>query len=204
MSNQVDDSRILTVPNLLTVVRLILTGFFIVFGVKDQWVLAFWFFVIAGGTDLIDGSVARWLNQRSRFGSFLDPLADKIMMGTSVILLAYKSFVPIWFLVVVFARDLLIIYGLIIYKIKKVTIKFAPTFISKVTTLLSISTVSLAMCQPLAEIQYGPFTTAGVSLALPYFIYGTGVLTFISMIQYYIIGMRIFREATTGSNGNQV
>jgi|SRR3989338_1007569 len=188
--------RIMTVPNCLSLARLCCAAVFFVFGLKNQWVLAFWFFVGGAATDLVDGTLARLLHQKSQLGSFLDPLADKVMMWLSVVVLMLKSYLPLWLLVLVFARDLLILYGLIRYKLRNIHIEYKPTVISKIATLLFIITVSIALLKPLALEGHGPFSLQGIEKVFPYFLYPAGLLIFMTLIQYYIIGLRILKTGT--------
>ena len=191
------NSRVVTVPNLLSVGRLICAILFFILGLQGKWHLAFWIFVCGAGTDLIDGTIARILRQQSRLGTFLDPMADKIMMSLSLMVLTYKLFLPLWFFVLVFARDYMMLYGVIVFKRKKITVDYQPTVTSKITTLFLVVTISWAVLKPLVVSgSFGPFNAVNVSTVFPYLLYPAGILTFITLIQYYIIGSKILREKT--------
>src|SRR3954469_13432605 len=104
----------LTVPNLLTLLRLFLVPCFLVASFNDRFTLAFVLFVTAAVTDIFDGMIARRFNQRSRLGALLDPAADKTMMvcGYFYYTISKKLPVvalPVWLTFVVFVRDFLII-----------------------------------------------------------------------------------------------
>src|ERR1700753_2667103 len=109
----VASSRVLTIPNLLTLLRMLLIPFFLLASFRGQLVLAFVLFVRAAITDTFDGLIARRFNQRSRLGAVLDPAADKTMMicGYLFYTLAGNLRVPIpaWLTFVIFIRDFLII-----------------------------------------------------------------------------------------------
>ena len=187
---------VFTIPNILTFSRLLCAIAFFVLGLMDQWILGFWIFIGGAATDLIDGNLARILNQKTRLGSILDPLVDKTMMGLAIILLVLKSFLPFWLLIVFFFRDLVMIYGLIRFRLRKIKVQFRPIITSKITTLLLIITIGVAILQPLALRNYGPWDIESLTRILPYFIYPTGVLVVVTTIQYYVIGLRIVKRGS--------
>ena len=102
-------------------------------------------FVIAGLTDALDGALARLLNKQTKLGSFLDPLADKILLSTSFISLAIFGLIPSWLAVIVISRDFIILLGIMILSMMSVTYEIKPVFVSKVTTTLQIATVFFAL-----------------------------------------------------------
>jgi cardiolipin synthase len=105
----------LTLANVFTAARLVLIP---VFG--TLWYLgdnerALWIFVTAAATDLIDGFLARFLNQKSRLGALLDPIADKCLMLVTWIVGVAVGAVPLWVAVVVIARDAIIALGVLLF-----------------------------------------------------------------------------------------
>ena len=105
--------RTLTVPNFLTVLRIIAVPIFIIFFRKNLPVAAVIFF-LAIITDVIDGVVARLSKSRSLLGAMLDPLADKLLIDTAFILFALNNYIPDWVAIVVISRDILLIIGWIL------------------------------------------------------------------------------------------
>ena len=106
--------RLLTyIPNALTLFRLILIGPFLLCFYDQNYVNAFYLFLLAGFTDGLDGWMARCFNWQSPFGSFIDPLADKLLVASSFISLALINQLPWWLVVLVFMRDLTISTGVI-------------------------------------------------------------------------------------------
>jgi cardiolipin synthase len=103
------DGGILTVPNLITVVRLLCLPVFVwlVFGAKEQTAAAI-LLAVLGATDWVDGYVARRFHQVSTVGKVLDPTADRLLVGTAVIVIIVHSAVPLWFGVVTLAREALV------------------------------------------------------------------------------------------------
>jgi cardiolipin synthase len=103
------DGGILTVPNLITMVRLLCLPVFVwlVFGAKQQTAAAI-LLAVLGATDWVDGYVARRFHQVSTVGKVLDPTADRLLVGTAVIVIIVHGAVPLWFGVVTLAREVLV------------------------------------------------------------------------------------------------
>lgn len=107
--NQASPGRVLTVPNVLSAVRLLLVVVFLYLLLvlhADGWATAILMF--SGVSDWADGKIARLMNQSSRLGELLDPLVDRIYMVTIPIALALRDFVPWWFVIALLGRDLLL------------------------------------------------------------------------------------------------
>ncbi|HEX7834011.1 MAG TPA: CDP-alcohol phosphatidyltransferase family protein [Pseudolysinimonas sp.] len=108
-------TRIITIPNLLSLFRLLLIPVFLVLLVVHQYVWALVVLVISSATDFVDGYVARHYNQVSRLGQLLDPAADRLFIFSTLIGLAWTGFIPWWLAGVIFAREfLLLIIGVIL------------------------------------------------------------------------------------------
>lgn len=99
----------LTIPNLFTMVRILMTPFIVAELARGQFVAGGWLFGTAAFTDLLDGAVARRFGGESKLGLYLDPIADKILLSSTYIGLAAGQAVPVWIVVVIFARDLWIV-----------------------------------------------------------------------------------------------
>src|SRR5215813_11029765 len=110
-------SRVFTLPNILTIIRMALTPLFVTFLYYQKFTFALLVFVFAGVTDFFDGLLARSFDQKSELGTILDPIADKILMTTSFVALSLSSIiprgnhlpVPFWVTAIVISRDLFII-----------------------------------------------------------------------------------------------
>ncbi len=126
-----------TIPNLLTILRVLLTPVFVVFFMQERLWSALVTFGAAGLTDALDGIIARILHQRSRLGAMLDPLADKTLLVTSFVCLAIKGWIPGWLAVVVVSRDVIIVGGLAVLSFSGVDIRerIRPILISKINTM---------------------------------------------------------------------
>src|ERR1700691_4149562 len=95
----------LTIPNLLTFVRILMTPFILIELARGRYLAGGWMFGAAAFTDILDGALARRLGARSETGQYLDPVADKILLGCIYIGLALGHAVPVWIVVLIFARD---------------------------------------------------------------------------------------------------
>jgi cardiolipin synthase len=104
-------SRIFTLANLVSVIRLMAIPVFLYLVVQDQLLAAFVLLVAAVLTDFVDGLIARHMNQITRLGQFLDPLADRLFIAATVVALAIQGVVPWWFVVAVMLRDALLGVG---------------------------------------------------------------------------------------------
>ncbi|BDZ43647.1 CDP-diacylglycerol--glycerol-3-phosphate 3-phosphatidyltransferase [Paraoerskovia sediminicola] len=102
-------SRVLTVPNLISFARILLVPVFAVLIIQgeDLWALAV--LLVSGASDWLDGVLARRLNQTSRLGQMLDPAADRLFIFVTLLGLAWRDIVPLWLLVVIVARDVLLL-----------------------------------------------------------------------------------------------
>ena len=135
----------MTIPNMLTLFRILLVPFYIAASVRGQFTLAFVLFVGAAATDILDGAVARRFNQRSRLGALLDPAADKTMMGSGYVFYTFST-TPLlriagWLTFVVFIRDFLIImFAYLLYTRVHVK-KFPPSIAGKASTVLQAVTL---------------------------------------------------------------
>ncbi len=103
--------NIFTFPNALTFARIIIIPFFVISLLYKKNHYALILFVVAAITDLFDGFLARLTNQKTKLGAFLDPLADKFLLITSFILLAFYGWLPIWVTITVISRDIIVIVG---------------------------------------------------------------------------------------------
>jgi cardiolipin synthase len=101
-------SRVLTVPNMISLVRLALVPVFAVLIVvgEDGWALLV--LAVSGASDWLDGVLARRLNQVTRLGQILDPFADRLFIFVTLIGLAWREVVPLWLVLAIVARDVLL------------------------------------------------------------------------------------------------
>lgn len=99
------------IPNILTVIRLLLIPVIVVFIFIGNYTLAFVFFTISGITDIADGCIARKFNLISNFGKLMDPLADKLTQIATLASLVFTNIIPVWILLIVFLKEFIMICG---------------------------------------------------------------------------------------------
>ncbi len=135
----------LTLANRLTILRILMTPVIIVLLLYRQIGTAFALFLLAGLTDGLDGFVARRRGQRTALGMVLDPLADKLLLMSAVVVLTKLKELPGWFTIIVVSRDLILIGGAVILYMFIDKISLPPSKLGKLTTGFQIATVLLAM-----------------------------------------------------------
>ncbi|CAF3406132.1 unnamed protein product [Rotaria sp. Silwood1] len=151
-SSQQKTDRVWTIPNILTFARIgasPILGYLII---NHHYSLSLSLFIISGLTDFIDGWIARrYPSQASALGSFLDPFADKMLVGFVVISLAYVHLIPLWLLALILSRDIAIMCAAGYLRVKSVppprtlkkilnmknaTVQLYPTLVSKVCKII--------------------------------------------------------------------
>ncbi len=141
--------RPFTIPNGITLLRLALTPFFVLATVSGDHLLALGIFVAAGISDALDGLVARLLGMRSLLGTYLDPIADKLLLVTAYVALTLPVpgaiTVPLWLTVLALSRDFLIVLIALLLYLGAGVRDFPPSFWGKATTLFHIVTVALVL-----------------------------------------------------------
>src|ERR1700687_723963 len=130
--------RIWTVPNQITFLRLGIIPFFIILISYEQYRWALLVLVLAGLSDGVDGLLARKLHQRSALGAYLDPLADKLLLSSSFLILAFKGKIAWWLSIIVLGRDLLILVVAAVIILIQGYRPFPPSLLGKATTFFQI------------------------------------------------------------------
>jgi len=133
------------IPNLITLLRLLLIVPVAVSLLKGNFTAALTLFAICSFSDGLDGYLARRFNWASHFGAMLDPIADKLLLIVTFILLTYIGALPIWLTAIVIARDLIIVAGATSYHIFFGKYRFAPTFLGKISTSFQFILVLLVL-----------------------------------------------------------
>lgn len=149
----------LTVPNLLSILRMGLIPWFVISVLDGNSIQALWIFAIAGVTDALDGFIARFWHQQSALGAYLDPLADKLLLVTAYVMLAIPNLrvgfvIPAWVTALVITRDVVIVVVALVLHLAVGLSRFPPSPLSKINTaaqLLAILGVLLSSRGPLFE-----------------------------------------------------
>ena len=130
-------------PNFITCARFILIGPILWALLVNAYPLAFYLFFIAGLSDGLDGLLARFFNWTTPLGALLDPIADKLLLMGSFIVLAYLQQIPLWLTITVIGRDIWIMGGALVYRYWVGPLNYKPVWISKLNTFFQLVLVSL-------------------------------------------------------------
>jgi cardiolipin synthase len=132
-------------PNALCILRMLLAIPVAMLLARNAYVATLWVFAFAAITDALDGFLAKRFHWESELGRSLDPLADKILLVTAFITLTIVGRVPLWLAAAVVARDVIIAFGAVGYRILFGPINGHPTLVSKLNTLFQIAYVLLVV-----------------------------------------------------------
>lgn len=185
----------MNLPNCITLIRVLLVPLFAIFVLNGDYEFAFLVFVIAGVSDGLDGFLARILNQKTRFGALLDPIADKALLITAFIMLAVVRLIPSWLTVLVISRDVIIVVGIGILMFNRHEVAIRPSYLSKATTLMQLATVAFALGH-----QHLPPTLLPLGMPLRMI---TAGLTLLSGAHYIAVGFSILGEQGDGGGGSR-
>jgi len=192
-----EDEDDMTLANKITITRILLIPVFVLFavyygrsvenGAPHEWqrLAAIIVFITASATDGLDGWVARRFGQRSPLGAVLDPIADKGLLLTAIITLSLSKWThvfPLWFPVLVIARDAVIVTGCLVVKHLNGRLDVRPSFWGKATTAFQMTAIAWIMLQLPHHI---------------YSVYAAGLFTLISGIGYVIDGIAQVRHHDT-------
>lgn len=145
--NVVADERPFRVnlPNLLTMLRILMIPLFVYLLVYDFTVWALGVFVVAGLTDALDGAVARMSGQQTELGKYLDPIADKLLITTAFVALAMLALIPYWMLIIVISRDVILLLGTVVMHVTQGGFDIAPSMLGKVTTAAQLLLIVMVL-----------------------------------------------------------
>lgn len=167
----------MTWPNIISVGRVLLVPLIVWLILTERMALAFWTFALAGLSDFLDGLLARLLKSRTLIGAYLDPLADKCLMVAVFITLAVKGVVPLWLVIAVVSRDILIVIGTLLILLFEKNFVVSPHFMSKLNTAVQITLIAFLLGMGALEVGYG-------STLVSLFYYITGATTVLSGAVY--------------------
>ncbi len=138
----------INIPNILSLIRILLAPLFIIFLIRDLYIYGLVVFILAGLSDGLDGLVARYFNQRTVLGAYLDPIADKLLIISAFVSLAVTKIIPAWLAVIVITRDVIILLGIAVFSITDMSIEIKPSLVSKCTTVAQLGTVIFILFNP--------------------------------------------------------
>jgi cardiolipin synthase len=135
----------MTIPNLITIGRLIIVPLLIVMIGQGSWLAAFILFLAAGASDAVDGFIARRFNMRSEFGAYIDALADKALLVSIYVTLSVVGVLPGWLAITVVSRDAMIVAAIIVSWLMGKPVEIKPLFVSKLNTAAQIAFAALVL-----------------------------------------------------------
>lgn len=196
----------MTTANKVTILRMLLIPFFVVealyyvkTGKEVFRLLSMLAFLVAAVCDGVDGYIARRYNQRSELGAILDPLADKLLLVSGIILFSFNNephfgSIPLWLTGTILGRDLLLLAGMVVIQMMVGKVKVRARMIGKVATVLQMICVGWLLMQWDSELRPVWFTIWTISAAL---------CTGISGLLYVWDGMKQLGSHPTSSATNQ-
>ena len=194
-------NRIFTIPNVISFIRLCMVPVYMVLLLNGYDLLATFMFALAAGTDWIDGQLARRTHSVSKLGQLLDPAVDRILMSCGVIDLMLVGRLPIWIVVVVLGRDLMLLIGGA-YLLKRYHERVAVIYPGKVaTTFLFVGFAGLLLNMPLLgglgwfDASWLPgFGSEACSWGI-WFVYAGLVIGLFTTLYYLLAGYRKMQKA---------
>ena len=177
----------MNLPNKLTILRVLMIPFFVVFmlmditGGADKWI-AVSLFVIASLTDFLDGYIARKYNLVSNFGKFMDPLADKLLVGAAMICLVEMGRLPAWIVIIIISREFIISGFRLVASDNGIVI--AASYWGKFKTVFQMAMIIVLICD-LGGV-FGIIETALVWISL--------ILTVVSLVDYVAKNVDVLKD----------
>jgi cardiolipin synthase len=172
-----------SLPNVITIGRLVAVPVMVWLIVSREMTIAFWLFVAAGVSDGVDGFIAKRFNAESVLGSYLDPLADKVMLVCIYVTLGIEGQIAAWLVILVVFRDGLIVGGTILSELIGPSVRMKPLFISKINTTAQIILAAFV----LAQLGLG-FEVFGLVGPLQYLVGATTIFSGALYLQQWLSG----------------
>ncbi len=169
----------LTLPNFLTLLRIIAVPVFLILISNQHYGAGLVLFLAAGITDTVDGVLARLTDSKSDLGASLDPLADKLLLVSSFVILAWLGVIPSWLMILVLTRDVVILAGYLVIYFVSTPIQVNPTAVSKLNTFFEMLTIGFALVtlarpdMPMARVNLAAWycTAATVTISGVHYVY---------------------------------
>ena len=154
----------MNLPNIISLARLFSVPILVWLILTNHFNAAFWLFLAAGISDALDGFIAKHWKQSSKLGTYLDPLADKVLLMGVYITLGAIDQIPLWLSILVVFRDLLIIGGVLLLHVSKAEVKLRTLIISKLNTALQILLIIFVLAE--LTFQHGLWDMKQVAIYL--------------------------------------
>ena len=146
----------MTLPNFITIARLIGVPLIVWLMIADRYLAATILFILAGLSDAADGFIAKRFEATSELGAYLDPVADKALLVSVFVTLGLKGALPAWLIVLVVSRDLFIIGGMLLAYVLSNPMAVHPLWVSKVNTVAQIVLIGLVLGERSGAAAFGP------------------------------------------------
>lgn len=182
--------KIMTSANQLTVLRMVLVPVFILLVVYGHLGLAILTFFLAGVTDMLDGLIARRFGQKTPLGTFLDPIADKLLLVSAFVVLSLDGLhlivrIPLWLTITVISRDLILVLSVVTINLTIGRRFYPPSTVGKLTTVSQLALIMTVLVSNFLE-----YSMPGLS----WLIFLTLALTLVSGLHYMFRGMRVIGQ----------
>jgi cardiolipin synthase len=128
----------LSIPNLITLGRILLVPVVVWAIMGDKMLVAFVLFLVAGVSDAVDGFLAKRFDMTSELGAYLDPLADKTLIVSIYVALGIAGTIPYWLVILVVSRDIMIVGAVMLSRLVGSPLKVKPLLVSKLNTVAQI------------------------------------------------------------------
>ena len=185
-------SQVLTVPNQLTLLRMVVLPFVLISMIYGQHTASLWLFVAAALTDVIDGVVARRFNQKTRLGQYLDPIADKLLLSSCFVAQSVNGAIPWWLTILVLLRDVIIIATVLVVVLTTSVRNFPPSLLGKTNTVVQFITLITVLLNNVIRAGW----SQGVITAL---VALTAVTTVFSAVHYALeVSRRLYAYPSAG------
>lgn len=137
----------MNLPNTITLLRILLVPLLVYALLRQQYSLALSVFLVASLSDALDGYLARRMAAQSRLGAILDPIADKLLVVTTVVMLTWQAWIPYWLTLIIVLRDLVIVSGAFAFHRLIGRVDFVPTYLSKINTVVQFMFILLVLLE---------------------------------------------------------
>lgn len=182
-------------PNFISLARLLSVPVIVWLILTQYWMAAFWAFVAAGLSDALDGAIAKRTGQITLAGRYLDPIADKTLLVAIYVTLGQAGYLPVWLVILVVSRDLLIVGGALLAQTLALGLKIRPLIVSKVNTGTQIVLAGIVLGELASPALHG--VSAG--FFTPGLVFVVGATTVASGLTYLVLwGRRIATAKEAG------
>ena len=178
----------MNLPNLITISRLLITPYIVWLLLIESYLFGFIFFLLCGISDALDGYLAKRFNQKTLLGSYLDPIADKFLIVSAIVLLGYNGYVPVWLIIIIVSRDIAIFGAVIISWMLGTNLRIEPLLISKINTFLQILYIILTFMVILNDIYFEQLMLS-LHEIITFLIAITTIISWLSYLKIWLINV---------------